>query len=284
MKGLVALGLISLALNANAHVKNEQLCGGFLPPNDMYIPVDNSPAATIAKAKFDEVLDKVQNVYGPIVRQMGGNLRITRRWTDGTVNAYANRQGSNWIITMFGGFARHPDVTADGFLAVACHELGHHIGGAPKIGRNWASNEGQSDYFSVLKCLRRIFETEDNLKALEGMTVDPAAEAACNSQHGSQKDQLVCLRSSLAAMSLAKVLAEGTPNGVPKFTTPDPSQVTKTYDGHPQAQCRLDTLFEAALCRVPFAQDLSNTNYQTGACVAPNDSRGLRPRCWFKPN
>jgi Zn-dependent protease with chaperone function len=54
---------------------------------------------------------------------------------------------------MFGGLARDPLVTKDGFSAVICHEIGHHIAGAPRKGFSWASNEGQADYFATTKCL-----------------------------------------------------------------------------------------------------------------------------------
>jgi len=47
------------------------------------------------------------------------------------VNAYASvdKQGQQFIH-MFGGLARHPLMTEDAFLLVACHEFGHHYGGA----------------------------------------------------------------------------------------------------------------------------------------------------------
>jgi len=282
-KGIL-LAATAFALHANAHIINDRLCEGFLPPNNMWIPDDKGPAAGIAQAMFNSVLDRVEQTYAPIIRSMGGHLKIERRWSDGTVNAYADRQGSTWKIVMFGGFARHAAITADGFMAVACHELGHHIGGAPKYGGDWASNEGQSDYWGSLKCLRRIFETEDNQAALNGVTLDPIAVRDCKAQHGSQQDELVCIRATMAAKSLAIVLAEDDPGTNPQLGTPDPAQVAQTYDGHPKGQCRLDTLFEAALCRVPFAQDVSQTSYKTATCITPNDTRGARPRCWFKPN
>ena len=33
---------------------------------------------------------------------------------------------------MFGGLAGHETITTDAFALVACHELGHHIGGAQR--------------------------------------------------------------------------------------------------------------------------------------------------------
>ena len=281
---LFFLFAFALAVPAVAN-EDVHLCQGFLPPNDMYIPDNGGPTASMAKAKFDEVLNRIEQVYAPIVKQKGGILRVQRKWSDGTVNAYADRNGRIWKIVMFGGFARHPAVTADGFMAVACHEMGHHLGGVPKYGRNWASVEGESDYFANLKCLRRVFEQDDNKKIVESMQVDPIAVRDCQAEHTSQQDQYVCIRAVMAALSVAKVLAEDAPsNPKPALDTPDRTQVNQTNDNHPAGQCRLDTLFEASLCKVPYAQDVSDTDYHVGTCYTPAHSRGARSRCWFKPN
>ncbi len=268
----------------SAGVHNEKLCAGFLPPNNMYIPEKQIVATGITRAKYDEVLDRLQAIYEPIFAAKGGKLKIERLWSNGAVNAYADRRGNTWTIGMFGGFARHPEVTFDAFAAVACHELGHHVGGAPKYGGgDWASVEGASDYYSSLKCLRRLFLNDDNQKILDGMTVDPIAVADCKAEHNNQQDELICIRSTMAALALAKVLGEGQTTEF-RLDTPDPTQVSSTYSGHPQGQCRLDTLFHAALCRVPFSSDLSESDYQQGSCYTPSHAKGFRSRCWFKPN
>lgn len=62
---------------------------GFLPENDLYIPAGMKGINTITEAEFNEAIDKVETIYAPIVARMGGKLNIERKWTDGTVNAYA---------------------------------------------------------------------------------------------------------------------------------------------------------------------------------------------------
>ena len=79
------------------------------------------------------------------------------------MNAFAKQGASTWEVHMYGGLARHQAVTADGFALVVCHELGHHLGGAPQkvdwFGRlRWASNEGQADYWGTAKCFRKLLE------------------------------------------------------------------------------------------------------------------------------
>ncbi len=159
---LAAVVLISFTTTGMSTSK--KMCEGFLPPNDMKIPVgDRSHMGilnngSLTEAQYNVIMDRIQSMYGDIVRQKGGTLVINRLWTDATVNSSAEQQGNQWIINMYGGIARHPDVTFEGEALIACHEMGHHIGGAPKIqsmfgGNQWATNEGGADYFATLKCL-----------------------------------------------------------------------------------------------------------------------------------
>ena len=138
---------------------------GFLPENDLYVGVNDKMASDMTEARFNEIIDEVDAVYAPIVKQRGGNLKWARKWDDGTVNASAQRFFTTYQVNMFGGLARHELVTDDAFALVVCHELGHHLGGAPKVGglmMRWASNEGQSDYFASLKCFRKVYESDNN--------------------------------------------------------------------------------------------------------------------------
>lgn len=285
MKNTLLALLAFASLASQAHSKDGKLCQGYLPKNTMWI-ADTGVRVKggIDEATFNSLLDRIEAEYSAEVAAAGATLKIDRQWTSGEVNAYASREGSTWIISMFGGFARHAKVTYDGFMGVACHEMGHHLGGAPLYARDWASVEGQSDYYSTLKCLRRIFAKDDNKKVLAGMTLDPVAVSTCNAEHSSQDDQLLCIRSAMAALSLGEVLAEfDSTSTLPKLDTPDRREVRRTDPNHPRAQCRVDTLFNAAQCRVPVAQAVSSTDYRAGTCYTPEHSKGFRPRCWFAP-
>lgn len=256
---------------------SRSLCGGFLPENDLKVPVGDVNALGISEAEFNAVLDRVEAVYRPIVAAKGGNLVVERKWEDATVNAYAFQRGRNFHIAMFGGLARHQTVTADGFALVACHEIGHHIGGYPK--KSWATNEGGADYFANLKCLRRVFEGNS------GASIDPAASATCARIYGDAASRQLCERNAMAGLSIAQLftaLRPGTP--APKFETPDPSVVGRTNDNHPAAQCRLDTYYQGSLCAKSVDEDVSNSSPVAGACTRSGGyADGLRPLCWYKP-
>jgi len=98
---------------------------------------------------------------------LANELVIDKHWEDGTVNAYASENGNNDVISMFGGLARHPAITPDAFYLVACHEIGHHLGGAPKKGNTqWASNEGQADSVNTLMLQNGAVSAQEVLQLL----------------------------------------------------------------------------------------------------------------------
>ena len=259
---------------------------GFLPPNDMSIEVDSPQAKGISETQYNQVMDQIQTVYGPVVAARGGKLKINRLWSDATVNASAQRSGTTYIINMYGGLARHESITQDGMALVACHEMGHHLGGTPKsAGLGWASNEGQSDYFANLKCLRHIFALPSSASFTRIAGDDELARAACEKSYSKPVDRALCVRGAMAGMSVTTLLRilRNEPR-IPHFDTPDQAVVAKTDDRHPAPQCRLDTYFAASLCARPLGDELSESDPVAGTCMRSTGyTVGLRPRCWYKP-
>lgn len=262
---------------------------GFAPENTMRIPKSMNKSG-ITEEQFNSMIDRVEAVYAPIIEEMGGKLNTIRDWDNTTVNAYASRSGTVWNVKMFGGLARHKAVTTDGFALVMCHEVGHHVGGAPKyeVGNEWASNEGQSDYFGTLKCFRKVFENDDNQTIVSAMEIPEKVKEECSTSWEGQKllnsnDYFLCLRSAIAGKSLANLLAELSSSTEPQFDKPDTRVVTVTQDGHPRAQCRLDTYFNGSLCQVAHNDDVDQKDEVLGTCHQSTSERGVRPLCWFKP-
>lgn len=259
---LAALTLCSMGV-AHAHA--------FLPENNLWIGVDEFHALDtgMTQQKFNQILNEIEAVYRPIVAQQGGQLQFVNNWSDGTVNAYASRRGNVWQVNMFGGMARHSAVTADAFALIACHELGHHLGGAPKYrGGDWASVEGQSDYFATAKCLRKVWKGKDNRVGNE----DPLARATCARIWTNGADQDLCVRIAMAGISAAE-LGRSLENGrnPPRIDTPDPRRVSSVLESHPPYQCRLDTYVRGALCNISEDQ----------LTVACTDAINSRPACWY---
>lgn len=260
---------------------------GFAPENNLKIEVGDKASNNMTKEMFLDAVSRVSTVYEPIVAEKGGKLIMNNRWDDATVNASAQQSGRNWQVNMYGGLARHPLVTVDGFMMVVCHELGHHIGGAPRkggFGSAWASNEGQSDYFAGLKCMRRVLEKEDNIAIVSKMTIDAEVVTKCESIYKSESEIALCQRISMAGKSLAMLLGDLGGNSNVKFTTPDTSKVARTNDNHPAAQCRLDTYFQGTLCDKAISDDVDGKDALKGVCLKRDGYElGMRPLCWYKP-
>lgn len=284
---LLALSLIA----KSAFPCSEDGSTGIAPENDMWISADAKSMlnANIDEEEFNAVIDKVVAIYEPIISAMGETLKVERNWEDGTVNAFASRRGGTWNVAMFGGLARHEAITSDGFALVVCHELGHHIGGAPKkssVFSSWASNEGQSDYFATAKCLRRVFRADQQSEAvLAKLDVPETVINTCAEQFSEEIDQLICQRGAMAGMSTAKLFqALRNQTTEPSFDTPDSKEVTRTDHNHPATQCRLDTYYQGALCHIDELADVDQRDETKGVCYrAHGDIIGLRPLCWFKP-
>jgi len=267
---------VAAVVGLTAHIGPVELCQGFLPENNMKIPVGDVNALGIQEDEFNAVLDRIEEIYTPLVAAKGGNLVVKRLWENDTVNASAQQWGSSWIINMYGGLARHQAITADGFALVACHEIGHHLAGTPKSW-GWASNEGQSDYFATLKCLRRFYGN--------GAAAKDTVSDSCQDSFGDEDSQRICGRNAQSGLSVATLFKDlrNLPEA-PKFDTPDQSQVDRTNNRHPAPQCRLDTYFQGSLCTAPLDQDVSNRDPNAGTCTEANGySTGLRPRCWYAP-
>jgi hypothetical protein len=277
---ITAMVVLGMSLSASAH--SDMKAENCIPENDLYIPTFVEGQG-VTKAEFDDVIDRVESIYAPVIRNLGGQLVVKRKWDNGTVNASANRDGSNYIVNMFGGLARHRVMTKDGLTLVICHELGHHIGGAPKIGNRWATNEGQSDYFAGLKCMRRVFAMEDSVRIIQRMDVDPVAKKECEKTFNNSTDQAICMRSAMAGYTAAMMFRDlRKEQRMPKFDTPDQSKVEKTYHGHPATQCRMDTYLAGDICGADVNVDVSDKDVHVGLCSRKfGDSRGARPLCWY---
>lgn len=255
-----------------------------LPPNDLHLQDTMELDSGVTQAQFNAVIDKAERYYRPIMARHGGELQITRSWNDSTVNASAIQLGDTWNVTMYGGLARRPEVTVDGFALVLCHEIGHHLAGFPYVS-SWASNEGQSDYYGSLSCLRELWKNDTTENAAAARVVDSHAKAKCDSVWTTASDRNMCYRIMMAGRSLAELLGAG---AKVSFKTPDTRTVSSTNHSHPAAQCRLDTYMAGALCRAKFAPGTipdSETASASYTCANKSlYSEGLRPRCWYAPD
>jgi uncharacterized protein YkwD len=238
-----------------------------MPDNTLHLQ-DKMQRPNITETDFNSILDVIEDTYKPIFQSFGANFVLERAWSDSTVNAYADQVGRDWIVHMYGGMARRQEMNVAGFGLVACHEIGHHLGGFPKYSDSpWAANEGQSDYFSTFACARKVFDS------LPVPTVTGKAKEACD-KWPDQSARETCYKIMDGGLALGKLLAVLGGERVPTYETPDPSVVTKTSDSHPRAQCRLDTYYAGEVCADKVWNDKVIPTTKDAVCAN-------RPRCWY---
>lgn len=220
--------------------------GSILPDNDLRIPVDVKIQG-LNESEYHSVINKFEMVFRDEIAANGKTLTINRLWESPVVNAGTLRKGKEWIINLYGGYARHPLITPEGYSLVICHELGHHLGGPPKktfeTGPGWPSVEGQSDYFATNICLKKLFAQDE-------VTVDvenPIVEEHCARSYAEGGSRKICKRILMAALSVSAVSASIRRTIVPDLLSKDESIVTQTFESHPEPQCRLDTYVSGAM-------------------------------------
>ena len=266
------------------------------PENDKSFPVSHKKSALmldgINEFQATQILENFKRLMNSEVqRQLGKKLVIDLDWENPKVNASATRDDdNNPVIIIFGGMVRHPELSVDGLYTILCHELGHHLGGAPKKfrgysqKRSWSSAEGQSDYYAATKCLPIIFN-----QAISSPKIDDLADtkelSVVDSTCG---NDFMCSRILLAGYSVANVFASLKDfMEEPSLANKDKNVVWETDMGHPHPQCRLDTIRSGALCSVSPGLPFDVLDPQIGACYTyKNDELeedGARPRCWYYP-
>jgi hypothetical protein len=270
---------------------------GIVEENDLWIgPFEKENRNLLTEEDFNAVISRIEAIYAPIFNEYNKKLLIQRKWEDGTVNAYAKKEGTLAHVVIMGGLARHPEITPDSLALVVCHEAGHHIGGPPvKRGWgvltsevSWASNEGQADYFGALKCMRHYLSGGRNQEIMARREVPQVVKDECRSQFTYPEDRAICERTVLAGYSLANMFRALRMNRsfIPSltFTEKDPSIVKNMFDNHPAPQCRFDTYYSAALCEKEVWDRISYSDLNKGVCSRSDGFiKGVRPLCWFKP-
>lgn len=255
----------------------------FMPKNDLHLEDLENDYTRMTEQQFSQIIDSVTSYYSPIVREFGANLVAIKKWRDSTVNAQAYQQGNYWYIEFFGGLARRPEISKDGFALVVCHELGHHIGGFPLYSRSWAAIEGQSDYFATLACASNIWRDYEQNKKYE-KPVGDYGKSLCDAHYTDMENRALCYRVLTASKTLGRLLNNGQPV---YFGRPDRTQVNRTSESHPNAQCRLDTMVAGALCPEQWNDwIIPRTELQSSDSVCLRSEgyvREARPRCWYRP-
>lgn len=279
--------LLQIFFLANTEARNTVIKENIdecFPPSKLRFSKNLKSTTGLNEFEFNQLIDRVNRVMAPVIqKQTKKQVVFERNWNDDEVNAHATRDDEdNLVVMLTGGLARHPLMTKDAFLLIACHEIGHFLGGAPKQfrgntqQRTWSSAEGQADYFAATKCLPLLFQDKTETKSLD-LSLNPEVKRKAFTRC----DNDVCARVVVAGWQISSVFAslkEGTIK--PDITKNDPTLVDVTFMKHPNPQCRLDTFVMGANCDAPTDEAFSDFDPKVGACLYAK--KNARPACWYK--
>ena len=243
----------------------------------------------VTKQFFYDRIQQFQNFWSPLLfEKTQKTLTVQVDHESSKTKIYTTRDmDDNPIIVISENITDHSDITPDAIDFVLCHELGHHLGGAPKKMRgrgqwakvDWSSVEGQADYFASLKCLPRYYalsvKEKENDKANTGFYAHYSKEDIGKIKTLCREP--VCERIILAGLSFSRfysTLREDWPRPVPGVFTN--YRVGQTLSKHPEPQCRLETVVAGTRCFNFY--DFDHEDPRVGACM---EGSGKRPVCWF---
>lgn len=211
----------------------------------------------------ENILKEFTYAYKNVINREGKRYLTLKKWKENKFEINVKmKQKDALLLTVSKGVIAHKRMTEDSFRLILCHEFGHYFGGTPHTNdEHWASNEGQADYYSTSKCIRRIIPKDRDFKS----------------------------RVQVATLALGKIYAEMNKEDSSKLslTEKDKREVMTTLSTHPGAQCRVDTMIAGLNCPISESIEFSDKDEKTGACLdsSVNEAfaKGARPRCWYRP-
>lgn len=230
-------------------------------PDYFYMPVGKQPNSGITYFQYLEIMQYFSKLYPQI--------QFPIEWVEPYFAAFAKKEKNIRQVHVWGGLVRMPNATLPVVLTAICHEVGHHLGGAPYqdqvFGGEWASAEGQADYFAARYCLpRTYFDHPEWFSSLE-KDFKNYAEVQNKQLQMCLLNQL-CRVSILSGYQMFQKFSE-LPHSMPeKFefaikSEPTNHSILNTY---PPLQCRFETYFSGGYCFVDSQSPLCR-----------------RPSCWF---
>lgn len=140
--------------------------GAIVCPKDapyFCITPDMAPDSQIGQVEFYTVPVKVISLFSDSLKKNQATLQLDAQWESPYFGAGIAYYDNIFYMRIFAGTTRVEGMTLDAYAALACHELGHIIGGAPYqtiTGAEWSSSEGQADFFAASECLPKYFRDQ----------------------------------------------------------------------------------------------------------------------------
>ncbi len=231
---------------------------------------------SISEAVFKEVILDVSRIWS---RTPTEEIEVQAYWDSGGERDCAIRfpftSLERPVIKITGSVPRTGLLSRDAFGLLVCHEFGHHLGGSPKLGSahliGWSSAEGQADYWSSLKCFRKVADLDLSLSSESYFALPEDVSDACEKAFLEKKDVQICKRSSAAALSLAGYFRSlGSTVEIGSRAPAAKSTLTRFRLDEFRDQCRVETFLAGAVCNPHGTQEFCEKGL------------GARPACWYR--
>lgn len=165
-------------------------------------------------------------------------LKVVETWESPYFGAYAKNSKSQFEIHVLGGTVRASGMTENILKTILCHELGHILGGSPLQtihGSDWASVEGQSDFYAGRVCLPQVLQGAESISDKALKVCDGHRKCAEVAQAGLEFVRFL-QKYSYRRFEPVSLARKAPPSEIPLIDT------------YPSDQCRLDTFVAAGLC------------------------------------
>lgn len=205
---------------------------------------------------FEKLVKQVLNPYMKELRSLSPELKLNIDWQSNHPNASVSMRKGKVHMNFHGGFIRENNLSSDAFAVTVCHEVGHLLGGYPKVFPTQKySAEAQSDYFATASCIKKYFKISKREVSESELTIlSDQQKSLCDKKEN-------CLRGLLAISNLSQAY-----KGKKNINNYSNEVVNVTnYNDYPTAQCRVDTLRAGLLC-------------DSSECL---EGPGKRPNCWY---
>jgi hypothetical protein len=250
------------------------------------------------KREFGALIDQIISKFQSSAQVHGAVFSYEINWNSSGIGAFTQRlnNGTVWQISFYDGILRLPFATNDVITLIACHEIGHHIGGFPFKENGWAAAEGQADYFSTHACAPKLWIDQKEKNAAFRTKVSSQLAVKCNESFSEEWRRDICYRSAVAMESMVLYEGYGTKKP-PALALKEKTTVPTTLLMHPSPQCRIDTQMAAIFCPLAFdfayipghfsrGENTRTAELDSQRFICSNKSGravAARPRCWFAP-
>lgn len=255
LKNIFLIIIMSFFTQFSIFAKSERLKTYFeIKPND-------PEALGLTSEEYHKILGTFMVEYFQTVKKETGlDFVVNFDWNNNYFGAFANKEIKNgkpqYAISLWGGMARAEGMTTEVAYLILCHELGHIMAGEPKQtipGAEWASSEGQSDFFAAKRCMPELMKKIKFKKRFSSSRVKSICRGNQDCETiASIGKEFVEFTQKWSYQNYSDIHFDQAPMEKPK------KLLRNVY---PSDQCRLESVIQGASCLV--------------------DNKCIQPACWY---